>query len=243
MDKNRTVEIMDIPFMNISQRDFVHKEIIPSMLENKKRFIVTANPEIVMAARKDKVYKQILLEADYIVPDGIGIILAAKNKGNPLQERITGYDLMVDFLELANEKRATCFFLGGTAEVNLKTIKEVKKKYPHIQIAGSHHGYFELQDGQVLQVVKESDPDFVFVALGFPKQETWIYSNLSYFEKGIFIGVGGSFDVFSGEVKRAPNIWIKLHLEWLYRLIMQPFRWRRVLQIFYFIVLILTKKE
>lgn len=232
---NSTVNIMDIPFQNCTQQTFIEEKVIPKFTNKERCFIVTANPEIVMETRKNPVYKNILLTADYVVPDGIGILLAAKWRKQPLQERIAGYDLLIDLLQLANDRGARCFFLGGKSAVNDQVVKQVKEKYPNIVIAGSHHGYFDLQDESVAQAVKESEADFVFVALGFPKQEEWIARNMKECSKGIFIGVGGSFDVIAGNVKRAPNIWIKLHLEWLYRVMMQPSRLRRLLPIIRFV--------
>lgn len=233
---------MDIPFQNSSQQAFITEKIVPKFENKEPCFIVTANPEIVMETRKNEPYKEIVLSANYVVPDGVGILLAAKWKKEPLTERIAGYDLMVDLLTLANERQARCFFLGGQEAVNLATVVEIKRRFPDIIIAGNHHGYFNLEDEKIVKEVKESKADFVFVALGFPKQEAWIERYLPEFDKGIFMGVGGSFDVVSGNVKRAPEIWIKLHLEWLYRIMKQPSRVRRILPIFKFIGLAFLRR-
>lgn len=232
---HKSVEIMDIPFQNCTQKYFIDEKVKPKFFQEEKCFIVTANPEIVMETRSNERYKQAVLKADYVVPDGIGILLAAKWQKTPLTERIAGYDLMIDLLNLAEEEKARCFFLGGRAEVNEATVAKIKNDFPNIVIAGSHHGYFDIDDESIWKEVQASKADFVFVALGFPKQEEWIVNHLEKFSKGIFIGVGGSFDVISGHVKRAPSIWIKLHLEWLYRLVKQPSRWKRILPIFKFI--------
>lgn len=242
MEHNQPVKILDIPFVNMTKEEFINEHVTRHLLEKEKCFIVTANPEIVMETRRNKPYKQTLLNANYVVPDGTGVILAAKRKKTPLKERIAGFDLMVEMLRLANENRARCYFLGGKQSVVKQTVEAVKRNYPNIELAGSHHGYFDINDRKIVQLVKESKSDFVFVALGFPKQETWIDQNIHEFTHGIFIGVGGSFDVLSGNVKRAPDIWIKLHLEWLYRVIKQPFRIKRLLPIFHFVGLIITKK-
>lgn len=237
------VEIMEIPFVNNTKDNFLHKQVKPYFTSNEKCFIVTANPEIVMETRKNKAYKNIVQSADFIVPDGIGIILAAKYKKEPLKERIAGFDLMKDMLELANEFGAKCFFLGTSKEANQEAVKNIKQAYPRIKVAGSHHGYFEMSDPSIVEIVKEAEADFNFVALGFPKQEEWIYENLQAFSKGIFMGVGGSLDVFAGKVKRAPDFWIKLNLEWLYRILKQPFRWKRILPVFKFMWLVFTKQD
>src|SRR5699024_10638344 len=121
-------------------------------------------------------------------------------------------------------------FLGAKEHVVTKTVENIQKTYPHIIIAGYHHGYFSDEDEQISEIVKEIKPDLVFIALGSPRQERWITKHKDSFSKGIFMGVGGSFDVIAGEVKRAPDKWINMNLEWLYRLLKQPLRWRRILK-------------
>lgn len=242
MANNERVQIMDIPFVNNTKDLFIEKEIKEHVQLQKKCFIVTANPEIVMETRRNKTYKAIVQSADYVVPDGVGIILAAKHRKNPLKERIAGFDLMKDMLDLANESGAKCFFLGASEEVNEEAVKNICKDFPKLKVAGRYHGYFDINDPAITELVLKSEPDFIFVALGFPKQEEWIHKNYHLFSKGIFMGVGGSLDVFAGKVKRAPDFWIKLNLEWLYRIIKQPVRWKRVLPIFKFMWLVYTKR-
>src|SRR5699024_9412287 len=153
-----------------------------------------------------------------------------------------GFDLMVDLLEHADEVGLSCFLLGASEGVNEKTVEYIKKTYQNIRIAGNHHGFFKEDDVSIAELVRESNPDLIFVALGFPKQEYWITNYISSFTKGTFIGVGGSFDVLAGEVKRAPSIWIKLNLEWLYRIVKQPARIFRIMNVFKFIGLSLLKR-
>src|SRR5690625_774331 len=189
---------MEIPFINSTKKDFLDKQIKPKLLARGKCFIVTANPEIVMETRKNKAYKKIVKSADFVIPDGAGIILTAKHKKTPLKERIAGFDLMKDMLQRANESEAKCFFLGASDEVNKEAVKNISATYPRLKVVGRHHGYFDVDDESVGELVQEAEPDFVFVALGFPKQEEWIYKNYHKFSKGIFMVVGGSLDVFSG---------------------------------------------
>lgn len=242
-NKERVVTIMDIPFINCTQSYFLHHKIVPKLEKKEKCFIVTANPEIVMETERNPAYKKIVQSADYVVADGVGILLAAKIKKDPIEERIAGFDLMNEMLQVANKEAARCFFLGATAEVNEQAVKKISQTYPDIHIVGHRHGYFDIQDESVVEQVKQGNPDFIFVALGFPKQEEWISRYLPQFSQGIFMGVGGSFDVFAGNVKRAPNIWIKLNLEWLYRLLKQPFRWKRMIPIFKFLLLSIRGKR
>ena len=189
MKKLEKVTILDIPFVNSTKNDFIRQDIIPYLDNDRKCFIVTANPEIIMETRRNSEYKKIVQSANYVVPDGVGILIAAKRKKQPLKERIAGFDLMRDLLKLANERKAKCFFLGASDEVNQLVAEKVGEKYPNIDIVGRHHGYFDLKDERIINLVKEKEPDFVFVALGYPKQEKWIYQSLPQFKKGIFISL------------------------------------------------------
>src|SRR5690625_4208623 len=182
---------MEISFINNTKENFLQKQIKPRLLTREKCFIVTANPEIVMETQKNKEYRKVVKSADFVIPDGVGIILAARHKKEPLQERIAGFDLMKDMLKLANDSEATCFFLGTSKEANQAAVKNIMKAYPRLKVAGSHHGYFEREDSSIGRLVQEAEPDFIFVALGYPRQEEWIYENLNRFSKGIFMGVGG----------------------------------------------------
>src|SRR5699024_2506778 len=235
------VRIMDIPFINESKIN-VLKSIHNAIQNKNKKFIVTANPGIVMETRKDKDYKSIIQSADYIIPDGIGILLAAKRKKTPIKERLPGVELMEDMLEYANTHKITCYFLGAEAKVNHALVNKVKMDYPDLIIGGAHYGFFDLNYTSIVEGVKNSNADIIFVALGFPRQEKWIYQDYENFDKGVFMGVGGSFDVISETVKRAPKLWIKLNLEWLYRIIIQPTRVNRIFVVIKFLLLALFKK-
>jgi N-acetylglucosaminyldiphosphoundecaprenol N-acetyl-beta-D-mannosaminyltransferase len=232
---NEHIKIMDIPFVNITQQDLLKGELYPKLLKKQKSYIVTANPEIVMFARENKKYQEAILSADYIIPDGAGIVLASKVLKKPLKSRVTGFDLMINLLSHAEGHNLSCYFLGAKEEVVKQAVRRVEEDHPNLKVAGYHHGYFDINDVSVLQLVKETNPDIVLVALGFPKQEIWINKYMQKFNKGLFMGVGGSFDILAGNIKRAPDFWIKLNLEWLYRLIKEPFRWKRILKVFEFI--------
>lgn len=242
-EMNQIVPIMDVNFLNITQRDFLEGRLFPKLINHEKCFVVTANPELVMKTREDSAYKQSINKADYIVPDGVGIILAAAYKGRPLHERVTGSDITFDLLAFAEVKGLSCYFLGASENVNKKVVEEVESMYPRLKVAGRKHGFFDLDDPAVVDDVKIANPDIVFVALGLPRQENWIAKHIDRFNKGLFIGVGGTFDVIAGEVNRAPKFWIKLNLEWLYRLIKQPFRFKRILKVFEFMIRVVLKRD
>jgi len=240
---NDTVTIMDIAFLNTTKDAFMEHYLFPALYREEKRFVVTANPEIVMKAREDNAYKQMIQSADYVVPDGVGILIAAKYKKHPLKERIAGYDLLIDLLAHAAAQDLRCFFLGATDAINEKAVQEAERKFPGLNVVGRHHGFFDVDDPAIAEKVRQTSPDLIFVALGMPKQEEWIVKYKDTFAKGLFMGVGGSLDGLAGEVKRAPDIWIKLNLEWMYRLLKQPFRWKRILKVFEFMARIIFKKD
>ncbi|WP_164667648.1 WecB/TagA/CpsF family glycosyltransferase [Virgibacillus doumboii] len=236
------VRIMDIDFLNVTKEDFLKNHIYPVLMNEEKGYIVTGNPEIVMRTREDEKYKQAVQSADYVIPDGAGILLAAKYKKQPIKERVTGFDLMFDLLEYANKKELSVYFLGAKEETNKRAVSEAKKRFPKLTVAGRHHGFFELNDPAIVEKVQASGADIILVAMGLPRQELWISSHYDKFSKGLFMGVGGSIDTLAGEVKRAPEFWIKLNLEWLYRLLKQPFRFKRILKVFEFMIRIIMKK-
>jgi N-acetylglucosaminyldiphosphoundecaprenol N-acetyl-beta-D-mannosaminyltransferase len=239
--KKENIKILDIPFVNIRFDEMV-QETVQRITTSKKTFIVTANPEIVMFAKRNDFYKKSLLIADYIVPDGFGILLGSKILGSPLQERVTGFDLTVKLLGLAVKNGWSIYLLGGTEDTNEKAASNMLIQYPGIKLAGRHHGYFDTNEEEIIEKVKASKADIVLVAMGFPKQEQWISSHLRLFEKGIFIGVGGTIDVLAGTIKRAPLFWRKSNLEWLYRLIKQPSRWKRMLFLPLFVLDVVKSK-
>ncbi|RYG72164.1 glycosyltransferase [Lentibacillus lipolyticus] len=242
-NKSEVVPVMGIHFISLSRQEFLDQKLYPVLDHGGKCFVVTANPDITMQAKENADFRRAVTASDYVVPDGAGIVLASKYLKRPVAERIPGYELMVDVLAYANENRLPCYFLGAKEDVNAQMVQEVTRHYPNIPIAGRHHGFFELDDEQVARDVLAAAPAIVFVALGAPRQETWISKYMDQFDKGLFMGVGGSFDVFTGNVKRAPEAWIQLNLEWLYRLLKQPFRWKRIWKSLKFMLYVLWKKE
>lgn len=205
------------------------KRLVGHIEEVEKAFVVTANPEIALHAYENEEYRRIIQKATYVTADGIGIVKAAKWSNQHLPERVAGFDLFMGLLHEANLKGYRVYLLGARPEVFDKAKQKIKADYPNITLAGGHHGYFDLDDKKIGENVKASKPDLVFVALGFPRQEEWIAKEIGRMEQGVFIGIGGSFDVLAGEVKRAPKAWQKLNLEWLYRLLSQPTRITRML--------------
>ncbi len=211
-------------------REEFYKELEQSLVNEEKKFIVTANPETLMQSEKNEELKKAVLDKNTImVPDGIGILKGAKKLKYDIKETILGIDIALKLIELGNAKNKKIFLFGAKKEVIEKMKEVIKRDYSNCEIVGAIEGYVDDKE-QVFEEMKELEPDIILVALGIPKQEILIYRHLDLFKKGIFVGVGGSFDVISGCKKRAPKIFIKLKLEWLYRITREPARLKRFYQ-------------
>ena len=212
-----------------SESEF-NKKLEKILINNEKKFIITVNPEIVMKSYKDNDIKEMLLnDNNILVPDGISIIKKAKKYNINIKERITGVDISSKALEICNKNKKSIYLFGAKNDVLDKLIIKVKKEYPNINIVGFSDGYVTDKD-KVMQEIISLSPDLILVALGVPNQELLINKYIEKAQKGVFIGVGGTFDVLSGCKKRAPKIFIKLNLEWLYRIICEPKRLKRFIK-------------
>jgi len=194
-----------------------------------RKVIVTPNAEIIMAARKNPDLMEVVNKADLCLPDGIGVVIASKILGRPLKERTTGFDFMIKILQMAAKKGLSVFLLGGKPGVAQKAAVEIMSRFPEVKIAGTHHGYFNQEEEcKIIDIINDAKADILLVAMGFPKQEKFIIDNQNKLSFRVAIGVGGSFDVLSGNVNRAPDFMQRAGLEWLYRLITQPWRFKRM---------------
>ncbi len=203
--------------------------------------VVTANPEIVMLAQKAPGFKAYLDNALLVTADGIGIVIAARLLGRPLKQRVTGIDLTTALFQQAAVRKYRFYFVGAKPGVAQKAAENIRRDYPGIEIVGIEHGYFT-DDTRIIEDIKASKPDILLAALGMGKQEKWIAERVQPAGVPVSIGVGGSFDVFAGEAKRAPK-WIQdAGIEWLYRLIKQPSRFRRMLQLPKFLIAVLVSR-
>ena len=207
-------------------KDSYYKELDNDLNSKKKRFIITVNPETLMMSEKDEKLKSILDGNYSFVPDGIAVVKAARKLGINVNERITGIDIAEYLLNVANENSYSIYLFGAKEEVINLLVDKIKNEYQNIKILGYSNGYVDDYDKVMKKIVK-LNPDICMVALGIPLQEKLIYKYFKEVKKGIYIGVGGSFDVLSGSKKRAPKIFIKLNLEWLYRIVKEPKRIKR----------------
>ena len=180
--------------------------------------IFTPNPEFIMTADKDKEFKKILNSSSLNIPDGNGIVWASKKIGKPLGERVAGYDFIHKLFDYGKDNNISFYFLGARPGIAEKARDKAVDTYPGLKIVGTCDGYFAKEDEKkIVKDISELKPDILLVALGSPKQEKFINDYKNELGCKIAIGVGGCFDVMSGEVKRAPNLFINLKLEWLYR--------------------------
>lgn len=207
---------------------------------DKPHLVVTANPEMVMKARWDSLLGEILRRADLVVADGIGVVWAGSQLGADVPERIPGIELAESLLARAAERGWKVFLLGGEEGVAQQAAAALTVRWPALRIVGTHHGFFQSKgEGEIIARIKEAKPDILLAALGVPRQEKWLAAHLGQLKVPVAAGVGGSFNVWAGVDKRAPRWMIKVNLEWLYRLIRQPWRIKRmaVLPVFVFTVL------
>ncbi|MCL5435309.1 MAG: WecB/TagA/CpsF family glycosyltransferase [Patescibacteria group bacterium] len=231
--KNK-IFLLGVGFNNLKIGDVL--ELIKKGLgkNEKKYYIVTLNPEILVIADSDPNYKKVLNGAKLALPDGIGVMMAAKLLGKPLKERIHGVDLMENLCRGVSKQPITVGFLGAGPHVAELTAECLREKYPGLKVVFTGQEW----DGKSKIKNQKSKIDILFVAFGSPKQEIWIAENLERLPVKVAIGVGGAFDFVSGKVRRAPVFVRKLGLEWLFRLILQPWRIKRQLRLIKFIYLV-----
>jgi N-acetylglucosaminyldiphosphoundecaprenol N-acetyl-beta-D-mannosaminyltransferase len=231
------IDILGIPVDNVSMDEALSK--VESFLEeNRVHTVYTPNSEIMMAAWRDPHLKKLLCEADLLVPDGAGVVLASKILGSPLKERVAGFDLTNRLFAFAKEKETAFFFCGGKPGVAEEAVKNLLSRNINIQVRGVRNGYFnEDEEDEIINDINSSGADILLVALGAPRQEKWIHKNRDKLKVKICIGVGGTFDVLAGRSTRAPKFFQKNGLEWLYRLYKEPWRFIRMMDLPRFILL------
>lgn len=232
--------------VDITTRAEATARIKAALSERKHISIFTPNPTMVIRAHGSEELREVLNSAELSVADGVGVILASRILGDPLPERIAGIELGEDILRLANENKLKVFLLGGRPGVADRAAKNIRVRYPDINICGTHHGYFEksgADNDEVVQRIKIAAPDVLIVCFGFPAQETWILQNRAAIPSLLLCtGLGGSIDVWAGDVRRAPRAVRALSLEWLWRIVLQPKRAKDLLLIIRFLLEVLRQK-
>jgi N-acetylglucosaminyldiphosphoundecaprenol N-acetyl-beta-D-mannosaminyltransferase len=225
-----TVTIAGIPVSNVSEAEAI--EVIDALIaEGGSHYGAVVNAAKLVAANRDDALKSVLVDADLVTADGMSVVWASRVLGRALKERVAGIDLFERLVERAAIKGLAVYFLGAREESVQATVELFAKRHPALRIAGYRDGYFEASDSRsVSESIRESSADVLFVAMGSPRQENWIASNLVMTGVRFALGVGGSFDHLGGRARRAPRWMQRSGLEWLHRLAQEPRRlWRRYL--------------
>lgn len=228
------IDVLGVSFDNVNMEQAVERAA-EMMEEGTFHYAVTPNAEFVQRAEDDASFRAALNGADLILPDGIGVVYAAKILGRPLQGRVPGCDFAAALCDWMAKNDKKLFLLGAKPGVAEQAARNLEQAYPGLSVCGTHDGYFK-EDAPVVEAVRTAGADVVFVCLGAPKQENWMIEHGPKTGASFLIGLGGSLDVFAGTVKRAPEIWQKLGLEWLYRLLKQPSRIGRMAKLPLFLV-------
>ena len=234
-----TSNVLGIEFDNVDIERAIDI-LIGFLSTSKNHIVVTPNPEGVMQARRNIAFKQALEGADLRLADGTGIVLASRFSKNPLKSRVRGYDTTIGLFERLKGKKNTAYFLGAMPGIAEKAAKHCEEIYKGLKVIGYHHGYFK-DDSDIINEINELSPDILLVCLGMPRAELWAYKNKNINTR-ITLCVGGTIDVLAGNIALAPK-WIrKIGFEWLYRLIKQPSRIKRMLDIPRFIFAVLFRR-
>lgn len=223
------IDVMGVQFDNVTMDEALCR--FQTLLRGEKAaYCVTPNAEIVYEAMHDPNLCGILNHADLVLPDGAGVIKSARMLGTPLKEKVAGIDFAAGVMDLLAKNGGRLYLLGGKPGIAQAAAENLRKKYSGLQIAGCSDGYFK-NEAAAVKKINESGADVLFVCLGAPKQELFMQRNQDLLHVKFMVGLGGSLDNFAGAAKRAPQWMIRLNLEWLYRLIREPWRFRRMLRL------------
>ncbi len=221
--------VLDFP-VHVDSMQGLLNSLQLGLSQGQHQHVVTLNPEMLMRGLDDPGFGKLLKQANWVLPDGAGIVWALKRKGVEVT-RIPGIEFSEALIRQAVQDREPIALIGATPEVNRATVEALKEKYPRLMISYFHHGFFidAADRRRVAEECAQTHPRYVFVALGVPGQELWIDEFRPLFDTpAAFVGVGGSFDIWSQTKKRAHPLFLKLNLEWLWRITSEPYRIKRV---------------
>ena len=234
------IDVMGVRFDNVTMGEALkHAEEI--LDRGETCYCVTPNPEIVYEAMHDADFCSLLNGAAMVLPDGVGVLLGAKLLGSPLKEKVSGVDFAAQLLPLLEARGKKLYLLGSKPGVAELAAANMQKRCPNLRICGMADGYFRDEDA-VVERINAANPDVLFVCLGSPKQEYFMKNHLSQLHAALMVGLGGSLDAFAGTVKRAPDWVIRIGMEWFYRLVKEPRRFKRMLRLPKFVFAVLGKR-
>lgn len=222
-------QVMTITFDNITMEEAVGTAMGHIAARSRCR-VVTPNAEFALEAKKNPRFLKILNDSQLVLADGISVVLASKIIGDPMQGRVTGVGFAQALAAAMAQEGKSIFLLGAKPGVAEKAAQKLQDTYPGLKIAGTHDGYFK-EEGPVVEAINAAKPDALLVCLGAPKQEYFMEDHDCELEVPVMAGLGGSMDVLAGNVQRAPEFYQKHGLEWLYRLVKEPQRWRRMIKL------------
>ncbi len=227
----KTADIMGIPVDSVTMAEAIG--MVKSFLyEDRVHTVFTPNAEIMMDALENPSLGNILRQADLVIADGAGVVIASKILGKSLPEKVPGFDLSKNTFGIDFDRKLRYFFFGSKPGIAETAAKKILEQYPDVEIVGIRDGYFKDEETPgIVEIINRSEADILLVALGAPKQEKWIWENKDKLNVRVCMGVGGSLDVFAGNVKLAPEFFRKNGLEWLYRLYKEPRRFKRMLKL------------
>lgn len=234
------IDIMGVGFDSLTLDEAV-KRAQELMKERRAAYVVTPNPEIVMTCWENPAAQIAVQNADLVLPDGIGVVYGAKILGTPLKSKLPGIDFASALMDRMAKEGGRIFLLGAKPGVAKTAGEKLEKQFPGLVVCGEHDGYFQEND-PIIEEINAAQPDLLFVCLGAPKQELWMHRNAPRLHVGLMAGLGGSLDVFAGTAKRAPAFFQKLGLEWFYRLIREPWRFKRMMKLPKFLFACIGKK-
>ncbi len=223
-------QLFDLPIAAITMSDTI-RLVDKTIADRGSLHIGVVNAAKIVNMRRDPSLDWSVRTSDVILADGMSVVWASRLLGQRLPERVAGIDLMTEMLRLAHERGYRVYFLGAKQEVLGRVLDHVRETYPNLVIAGSHHGYYaESDEAGLASDIGDAKADMLFVAMTSPKKEQFLARWADTLGVRVCHGVGGSFDVIAGKVRRAPAIWQRLGIEWLYRVIQEPGRmWKRYL--------------
>lgn len=234
---------IDIDNINIEEAGNITKKLIENSNKSCK-IVVAPNTEFIMMAQKDKEFFDILRTAELATPDSVGVMIGGKKQKTPFKQRIPGQAYFRKILEVGEKENWSFYLLGGKDEVPKLAVDNVKKNYPNINIVGYHEGYFDKESEEdVIAEINRLEPNVLFVAMGAPLQEKWIAKHQHELKVDIAAGQGGTFDYEAGKIQRAPKVFQKLGIEWLWRLALQPSRFFRMLVLPIYLIKITFTKD